>query len=376
MRVADPAGDDGGGDRSDAGGGGDDGGGVGLGVEVRDAFVEVVDLLGQDLGLLGLDRDIGGELGEVDPGVGVGSPQFEGLFRGGEQCPGVVVAPGAARVPDQEPGQPSLSEPDQAGGVGVAGQYRQSGFAVVRAERVVPGRAEQLELGVEALEHRGTAFHDRGPDLHDPAQRFGRPVTGVLAQPFGVQQRQPGQQLGVQVVVLGVLGVVRPQIRRLSGRHHRDLRTPAPQPRRHRHPRVPGGLHHHRHRVALGEPEVVPQTLQVVGPGEELPPGPHECPVRTSQRRLMRSPARQIDTQRQPHERPFRHSQQGSLGPIRRRHSPDIPQAEVRRPAAAPSSRTGTPAEHRPAPRTTTQIQGIAKRSCRCFGRPRGTHIT
>jgi predicted nucleic acid-binding protein len=54
VRVADPAGDHSAGDRPDAGCRGDDPGGVGLGVEVRAALVEVFDLFGEHLGLLGL----------------------------------------------------------------------------------------------------------------------------------------------------------------------------------------------------------------------------------------------------------------------------------------------------------------------------------
>ena len=41
--------------------------GVGLVVEVGDPFVEVIDLLGQELGLLGFGGDVGGQLGEVHP---------------------------------------------------------------------------------------------------------------------------------------------------------------------------------------------------------------------------------------------------------------------------------------------------------------------
>ena len=38
---------------------------VGLGVQVRDPLVQVVHLCGQDLGLFGLDGDVGGQFGEV-----------------------------------------------------------------------------------------------------------------------------------------------------------------------------------------------------------------------------------------------------------------------------------------------------------------------
>ena len=73
VRVTDAAGDDGAGDRSDAGCGGDDPGGIGLGVEVGAALVEVLDLFGQHLGLFGFHGDVRGQLGEVDSGLVVRS---------------------------------------------------------------------------------------------------------------------------------------------------------------------------------------------------------------------------------------------------------------------------------------------------------------
>jgi hypothetical protein len=106
----------------------------------------------------------------------------------------MVLAPGAAGVADQEPGQPGLPEPNERMGVAIAGQQHQRRLAVVRAQHLIPSRAEQLQQRVEALQDRGAALHDRGPLLDQTAQWIGRPVPGELAQPVGMQQRQPGQQ--------------------------------------------------------------------------------------------------------------------------------------------------------------------------------------
>ena len=175
-------------------------------------------------------------------------------------------------------------------GVGVAGQQVQAGVAVVGAELLIPARSQQLEQGIDPGEHRGPPLHHRRTLLDHAAQRVRRTVTAVLAQALGMQQRKPSQQRRVQPVVLGVLGVVGTQVRRLSRRHQHDL-DPAPfEPRRNRRPRIPGRLHHHRQlgRVAVHVP---PQPLQVLRLGEERAPTPHQRPVRTRQRRDVRGSA-------------------------------------------------------------------------------------
>ena len=175
----------------------------------------------------------------------------------------MVFAPGAAGVADQKACQAGVSESDQAVGIGVAGQQRQRGLAVVGSQRVVPGRAEQLQVSIEALKDRGAALDDRRADLDHPPQRLGRAVAGVLAQPLRMQQRQAGEQFGVQVVVFGVFGVVGTQGCGLGGRHHRDPGAALAKPRRDRCPHVAGRLHHHPHRVLFAQPEVGPQFLQL-----------------------------------------------------------------------------------------------------------------
>jgi len=241
------------------GGGGDDAGGVGLGVEVRDAFVEVLDLLGQEPGLLGLGGDVGGELGEVHPRNTIGpGPECEGLSGGEDQRPGVVLAPEPTGVANQKPGQSGLPEPDHCVGVGVAGQHHQRGFAVVRPEHRVPGWAEELYQRVEPGVDRSAALDHRGALLGQPAQRVGRPGAGELAEPLGVQQRELGEDLGVEPVVLGVLGVVGPQVRRLGRRHHHHPCTPGPEPVREHDPGVPGGFEDHRQLGRIRKTQIGP----------------------------------------------------------------------------------------------------------------------
>ena len=76
----DAAGDDRAGHRSHSRRRGDEPLGVGMLVEVGDAFLEVLDLLGQEPCLVGLCGDVCGQLGEVHPHAAVGlGPECEGL---------------------------------------------------------------------------------------------------------------------------------------------------------------------------------------------------------------------------------------------------------------------------------------------------------
>jgi len=80
-------------------------------------------------------------------------------------------------------------------------------------ERLVVGRAQQVQHGVDALVTRMALAHEPRPAPHRPLERIGRAETTHLDQPFGMQKRHPGQDEGVQAVVLRVLLVVPPQIR-------------------------------------------------------------------------------------------------------------------------------------------------------------------
>ena len=111
-----------------------------------------------------------------------------------------------------------------------------------------------------------------------------------------MQQRQPSQQLGVQSVGLGVLGVVGAQIRRLLGGHQHHGCAPASEPRGQRHPGVAGRFHHHQHLVGVAG-QLGPEGLEFRSTGTELVTRPHDpaCLVRAS--RPMLRPARDVDSQ-------------------------------------------------------------------------------
>jgi hypothetical protein len=294
VDVSESPGDDRRGHRAKSWGGDDDAGGVGFGVVVRDPLVEVFDLLSQGGSLVGLNGDVGGEFGEVHP---VRAPQFQGLAGSSEQGCGVVLPPCPAGVPDQETRQSCRSQAQEVAGIGIARQQREGALAVVRAQRIEPGRAEKLELRVQTLEYRGPAFDHRRSDLHRAAQGLCRPVSAMFVQPVRVKQRQPCEQPRIQPVVLGVFGVVGTQVRRLGGRHHHDPRTAATEPGRDRHPGVAGGLEDDGELVPTGHPQRRPQIFQLGRTGEELPSRPHERPISPRQRALMGRPAGQIDPQ-------------------------------------------------------------------------------
>lgn len=207
------------------------------------------------------------------------------------------------RARSEEPAQPGLAEPDHCVGIGVVRQKLQRGVAVVRPEHRIPSRSQQFSKGVEAGVNRGAALDHRGALLSQPPQRVGRALSGVGAQTFGVQERQPGQKLRIDPVILGVLGVVLTQIRRLGGRHHHHRRPAAPEPFGDHDPGVAGGLEHHGQLGRILQTQLGPQPLQLNRPGEELPAPPHNHPI-TRQRRLMRRPDRDVDPQGQCHQHP------------------------------------------------------------------------
>ncbi|WP_186301266.1 hypothetical protein [Rhodococcus sp. WB9] len=67
VPVADPSSDDGADHRPHAGSRGNDAGRVGVGVEVRDSLVDLLDLTGQEQCLFGFVGDVLSELDEVHP---------------------------------------------------------------------------------------------------------------------------------------------------------------------------------------------------------------------------------------------------------------------------------------------------------------------
>jgi hypothetical protein len=71
-------------------------------------------------------------------------------------------------------------------------------------------------------------------------------------QPVRVDQRQPGQSIGVDTVGLRVPGQEPAQVGRLLAGHSKHGMAPGAEEHRDRQPRRPGGLHHHLQPGALG----------------------------------------------------------------------------------------------------------------------------
>jgi hypothetical protein len=241
--------------------------------------------------------DVLGEFGEVHP---VWSPQRERLLSGRDESGGVVLAPSAARAGDQKPAQAGLAEPDHRVRVGVATQELQRSDAIVRPQYRIPSGAEEFDERVEPRVDRDPTLDHRGALLDQTTQRVRRPLAGVLPQPFGMQQRQPGQQFGVDPVVLGVLGVVLAQVRGLGGRDHHHPCAATAEPLRDHDPCVPGWLDDHGQLTGVSEVEIGPEPLQIGWSCPELPAPPHRGAV-VRERGLMRRPDRNVDAQRQRH---------------------------------------------------------------------------
>jgi hypothetical protein len=273
LGVAEPAQDGRGQGGPDPGRGGDDAGRVGLGVERGDPVLEGVDLVAEPADQPGFGGDVLGQLGEVDR---AGRPEPQRLGGRGEQLVGLVLPPHAAAAADQQPGQPGPAEPLQRMRIGVALEDGECGLAGLRADGGRPRRAEQLQQRLEPLHSGGAAGDQVGPVTDRTAQRLGRTQARRGGQAVGVQQRQPGQQLAVQPVGLGVLVVVAAQVGRLLRRHHPHRGAASPQPGRQRHPRVTGRLHHHRDRHVADRADRRPQRLQLGAGGAESPVGPDQ----------------------------------------------------------------------------------------------------
>lgn len=97
-------------------------------------------------------------------------------------------------------------------GVGPTGQELEGRLGNVRPQGGDPFGAEDLQQSVEALHAFAATLHQARSDLHRSFER----VTGTDAhlgvQALRVQHRQVGQQLRVQTVGLGVLGIIVPQV--------------------------------------------------------------------------------------------------------------------------------------------------------------------
>jgi hypothetical protein len=180
--------------------------------------------------------------------------------------------------------------------VGPAGQELERRLGHVGPQGPHPVRTQDFQQRVQTL-HAGRApTHQPRADLHRPLERITRPIRRLGVQAIWVQQRQTSQQLRIQPVGLGVLGVIGAQICRLFGGHQHHGRPVAPEPRGQRHPSVTGGFHHHQHLVGVTG-QLGPEGLEVLGPGPEPVTRPQDLArlIRTS--RPMRSPARDVDPQ-------------------------------------------------------------------------------
>ena len=193
------------------------------------------------------------------------------------------------------------AEPFDLARVAVAGQEPQRGQRHVAADRGDPGRSEDLQQRVQPGHRGGPPVHQPGADLHRPLERLAGTEGVLTVQPVGVQQRQPGQHLGVQPVGLGVLVVVGPQVGGLLRGDHHHGRAVAAEPRRQRHPGVAGRFHHHHHLGGVGG-QLAPQRVELVGVGAEPMTDPQHHAVLVGARRLVGGAARHVDPQPDLHE--------------------------------------------------------------------------
>ena len=200
-------------------------------------------------------------------------------------------------MPPDEPGQPGQAEPAHRVRVGVAGRQepQRGDVGQVTAEGRMPGRSQQLEIAIQPGQDDVAALDQAGAQPGRAAQRIGWAQALGSVQALGVQQRQPGQDPGIEPVGLGVLGVVVAQVGGLLGRNHDYRGAAAAEPGGQRHPRVAGGLHHHGQRDWLRD--LLPQPVQIGGRGLEPAAGPGKPAALIGQAGLVRSPAGRIDPQ-------------------------------------------------------------------------------
>ena len=125
-------------------------------------------------------------------------------------------APGAAGVPVTEPGQPGPAEPFHHMRIGISGgeELQRGAVGQIGTDRGVPGRPEDLQQRIQPGQALTAAVGQGRVQLGRPLQRITRPQALLGIQAVRMQHRQPGQQLRVQPVGFGVLGVVAAQIRR------------------------------------------------------------------------------------------------------------------------------------------------------------------
>ena len=137
-------------------------------------------------------------------------------------------------------------------------------------------------------------------------ERIRRAEPFFQVQAFRMQHRQPGQQLRIEPVGLGVLGIVIAQVGRPFRRHQNDPCPFATEPRRQRHPRVTSWFHHHQHLRGIGAVgQHCPQLGEIARRGAEPTTGPQKPALIVGQADLMGGPTRDVNAQTQWHFEPL-----------------------------------------------------------------------
>jgi hypothetical protein len=92
-----------------------------------------------------------------------------------------------------------------------------------------------------------------------------------------MQQRQPGQQRGLQPVGLGVLVAGGAQVGRAFRRHQNHAGATPTQPGRQQNPGIAGGFHDHHHLGWVGaRRQALPEPVQLGGDGVETVTAPQQ----------------------------------------------------------------------------------------------------
>ncbi len=216
---------------------------------VVDPVVDVLAFAGVtgELGLGGaqqpdLGGDLGGQVRERDRGVA--GVEVDRRLRGGNPLAGPLGALVVVRRLGDHRAHPLRTGFDQGVGVGPPLEHRQ-----VRDTEITAQRRHRQQLADQVLDPHLVLRRGLGEPVtrpHPPVQRGPlHPRQLQWLQAGRVEQRQPGQRVGVDPVGLGVPGQEPAQIRRLGRRHPVHHMAPAGEEHRDRQPRRAGRLHHH-----------------------------------------------------------------------------------------------------------------------------------
>ena len=189
-----------------------------------------------------LGGDLGGQVGERDGGVtGV---ELERRLRGSDPLAGPRRPLVVVRRLGDHCREPLGARLDQQVRVGPPFQHREVSHAEVTAQRRHRQQLADQVLDPHLVLGRCPGQAIRRP--HPPIQRGAfHPGQLQWLQAGRVQQRQPGQGVGVDAVGLGVPGQEPAQVRRLGRRHPMHHVAPVGEEHRDRQPRRARRLHHH-----------------------------------------------------------------------------------------------------------------------------------